>query len=195
MRARKLPSSPLSSISPPSLFVSFNKLVSHPTRANLSRISYKDDEGKRHDFKLLELVIDKWQRAATLLAFSKDRSGNDAECCKHIFSKWIKKGGRKEYPLTWVGLHRLLFDMGKRSVAEKLYKVLKYRKINVIDQIVSLHEKHPIRTEISCIGSPLSPPLTHTQPSELLPHESPSATLFHDGMLKSNVLELFNGVP
>lgn len=110
-------------------------LVNRPTKSNLRCISYKDSEGKTHDFKLIEQVSKRWFKAGMLLHLSKqtldkyrENAKDDIESCEYIFSKWIKNNGHKDYPLTWVGLHTLLIDMGRRTAAEKLYRVLKNRE-------------------------------------------------------------------
>jgi sarcosine oxidase delta subunit len=110
--------------------------VNHPTRSNLRCITYKDDTGETHDFKLIEKVSDKWLKAGMLLRLSKstlDKYSDKAEkdnikICEYVFSKWVKRGGHEDYPLTWQGLYTLLIDMGRRTVADKLYKVLKTRE-------------------------------------------------------------------
>lgn len=113
--------------------------MSHPTKANLRCITYQDEEGDTHDFKLIEKVSDRWITAGMRLQFSKnrldkyrDKSEDDVKRCKYVFSKWIKNHGHQEYPLTWVGLRTLLIDMGRRTVADKLYTVLETKNDNVV---------------------------------------------------------------
>lgn len=94
--------------------------------------------GETYEFKIIEKVANWWLKAGILLRFSKstldkyrDRANNhDIKSCEYVFSKWIKDDGHEDYPLTWVGLHTLLIDMGKRTVAENLYKVLKRCETN-----------------------------------------------------------------
>lgn len=103
----------------PELLLYFS--VTHPTISNLRCITYTDTEGGIHHFNLLDLISERWWKAGILLSIN-------GKNCKHVFSKWIKNNGHRDYPLTWAGLHKLLVDMGRNSVAEKLYKVLKYKE-------------------------------------------------------------------
>lgn len=78
---------------------------------------------------LLSVRLDKCQ----------DQVGNHGKSCKRVFSKWIKNNGHRDYPLTWAGLHKLLVDMGRSSVAEKLYKVLKYKETKEIKYVDTMY--------------------------------------------------------
>lgn len=114
-------------------------LVSRPTKSNLHCITYQDEDGESHDFKLLEQVSDGWKKAGMRLNLNKktldkyyDKAEDDIKCCEYVFFKWIKNRGHQDYPLSWVGLHKLLVDMGKRTAAEKLYKVLQTSNDNTV---------------------------------------------------------------
>lgn len=119
--------------------------MSHPTISNLTLIRWKDDNEQYHDFKLLEQVGQRWWKAGMLLSLKpttldkyRDRAKNDFESCQHVFSKWIRSNGHKEYPLTWVGLYTLLVDMGRRTAAEKLYDVLKSTGTKYVDTLCTV---------------------------------------------------------
>lgn len=102
--------------------------MSYPTISALRSITYTDDQGKIKEFKLTESISDSWQVAAKCLSLKPDKyrvENNDVESCENVLSKWIKRNGHKDYPLTWQGLHDLLSDMGRRKAADKLFKALK----------------------------------------------------------------------
>lgn len=109
--------------------------LNQPTKSNLCCITYKDEEGETHNFKLIEQVSERWFKAGMLLGLSKftldkyrDKAENDIKCCEYVFFKWIKNKGHEEYPLTWSGLRTLLIDMSRRTVADNLNTVLQRRQ-------------------------------------------------------------------
>lgn len=117
-------------------------MENYPTFADLCCISYQDEEGKIHNFKLLRQVSDRWWKAGKLLSLSKTilakygDKGDDVKSCEWVFSTWVKSNGHKDYPLTWVGLHNLLVNMGRRTAAEKLYEVLKKKGTDYVDTLL-----------------------------------------------------------
>lgn len=85
----------------------------------------------------MELISDRWWLAGKLLSPSfdkdRDRAGSAVASCERVFSQWIKSNGHEDYPLSWDGLQRLVFRMGKRIAAEKLFKVLKNKDTKYVD--------------------------------------------------------------
>lgn len=125
------------------LFPLHISVESHPTFADLCCISYQNNDGKMHDFKLLEQISDRWWKAGMLLSLTKnvldifrDKAEDNVKSCEHVFSTWVSSNGHKDYPLTWAGLHTLLVDMGRRTAAEKLYDVLKKKGTDYVDTLL-----------------------------------------------------------
>lgn len=107
--------------------------MSCPTKVNLLCITYQDEDGETHNFKLIENVCDRWFSAGFRLSLSKktldkykEKAEDDIKYCEYVFFKWIKIGVHPEYPVTWAGLHTLLIDIGRRTAAEKLSTILKH---------------------------------------------------------------------
>ena len=59
----------------------------------------------------------------TLYEYS-NKAENNTQSCTLVLRNWINSNGHDEYPVTWPGLRKLVTDMGQRTAAEKLQKVL-----------------------------------------------------------------------
>ena len=52
-------------------------------------------------------------------ALKKEHLGNCTDCWKAIMAHWLDQGS-EDYPVTWLGLYRLVADVGYPDVAKEL---------------------------------------------------------------------------
>lgn len=101
--------------------------VCRPSLSTLSLIKWTDNDGKTHKLELFDEICGKWKCIGIRLGLKSDtldnyeqKSKDNVERCQNVFTHWINNNGHQDYPLTWDGLHILLCDIGKSSVAETL---------------------------------------------------------------------------
>ena len=58
-------------------------------------------------------------------AIAAQRQGNVTECCRDVFLDWFQQGGKREYPVTWDGVIKLLDDIQHSALARRLEEILK----------------------------------------------------------------------
>jgi hypothetical protein len=95
-----------------------------PSSANLTVITWKNDQGEVKKFRLKSSIIHKWRDIGDLVvpwqqlkvwAMRKD----DKECCDAVLSHWMDHPPH-HYPATWEGLYELLNDSELGQVATEL---------------------------------------------------------------------------
>ena len=99
----------------------------------LKLFKWKDENGAKQELRIIEETSSKWQDLAILVGLStskidgikKESFMETEQCCLRVFDHWIISNGEfTEYPITWSGLHKLLKDIGHRTVAERMKTAL-----------------------------------------------------------------------
>lgn len=99
--------------------------------SNLIVIHWENDGVICH-FKLIEKISDKWKTLGTLLGmeeaqleqFKSITSNDSEECCKKVFSRWLKGEKDTLYPKTWIGVYKLLRAIDCGAIARDLEKAI-----------------------------------------------------------------------
>ena len=94
----------------------------------LNNIQWRDENGKKQKFRLINRVCSKWESFAYRLelpqnmldAWRKECLNNSAHCWLKVMQHWLTGGNTPEYPATWDGLYELLKDVEYSEVAREL---------------------------------------------------------------------------
>ena len=91
----------------------------------LTRLEWKDGQGRVKTFSLVYKVSSKWQEFCTRLGqdpkhLTKKHRGNGIKIWKEVMDEWLSDGGTQDYPATWEGLCLLLDNMNLSSVTTEL---------------------------------------------------------------------------
>ena len=89
-------------------------------------------DGLEHTFSLIDKVGAEWQRIGIMLGISvsklktwdRQHHGDANMCWGDLIDHWKKSGGRSDYPPTWGGLYKLLWDIEYSEVAENMKKAV-----------------------------------------------------------------------
>ena len=95
--------------------------------SSLSLLKWKDSQGEKRTFRLVDRVDSKWREFGLLLdlgpnqldALYMNRLGQTDMCWNSVMEHWWK-GGSAQYPPTWEGLYLLLEDMRLSGIADEL---------------------------------------------------------------------------
>lgn len=107
-----------------------------PSLIDLLLLTWEDDQGDTHRFRLLNLISGKWHQAGILLGHNSDslinikqKTVDNEERFQDVLSQWIDNDGYPpKYPLTWKGIFELLYDLGRGKIAEELKQALSASK-------------------------------------------------------------------
>ena len=90
--------------------------------------------------KIIKKVSDKWKEIGRLVGldepdltrFKKLEQSDIYECCVRVFRHWIDSDGYSpKYPLSWKGLHDLLYDIDHEALANDLKAALASKGVHL----------------------------------------------------------------
>jgi hypothetical protein len=98
------------------------------SNGTLHILRWKDQNGGKKTFRLVDRVSAGWKEFGTLLGITQNQLGTWEEqycgdintCWTKIMECWLNGIGRNRYPPTWEGLYELLDDAQYSQVAEEL---------------------------------------------------------------------------
>ena len=94
----------------------------------LMHLHYLDQEGKRHELKVMNEVASSWKDLGSLfnydtkqIAQNNNRGGDYAmDCCREVLEKWSSKGRARSYRFSWNGLIQALRDIDLNRIADDI---------------------------------------------------------------------------
>ena len=97
---------------------------------HLMLIKWKDEQGQKQRFHLMNNIGHKWRDIAQVLSISQltnlstEYREIPRECCRAVLDQWLTNPP-PDYPATWNGLIELLEDCELRHVATELKTALR----------------------------------------------------------------------
>ena len=106
-------------------------IADEPTWRNLTLIDWRNEQGKKQQFRLKKLICHKWNDIGCLLeiprpvliGWEEQYRGHAINSTNAVLDHWFENP-TEFYPLTWEGLDRLLNDAELGQVAEDLKQAL-----------------------------------------------------------------------
>jgi hypothetical protein len=100
--------------------------------AKLTRLHWNDDRSK--DLMIIAQACLKWNKFAAFIGMPniealQNQHQNIERRFEAVLHYWIKKGGRDEYPATWLGLRTALIDSEMCVLAKEIRDALQYVKL------------------------------------------------------------------
>ena len=97
-------------------------------------IKWKDEQGHKHIYRLLDHVGTQWKRMGMILGISVDKlkAWNNMHhedvnmCWGELMEHWESSGGTRNYPFSWEGLYELLWDIEHSAVAKQIKKAVEH---------------------------------------------------------------------
>ena len=105
--------------------------TAEPTSRNLTLIEWKNEQGRKQQFRLKQLICHKWKDIGCLLeiplplivGWEKKYREDPIDSINAVLGHWFENP-TEFYPLTWEGLDHLLNDAELGQVAKDLKQAL-----------------------------------------------------------------------
>lgn len=107
-------------------------LLGSLSNGSLHLIRWKDRNGNKKTFRLVDRVSARWNTFGLLLGISQNQlraweeqyRGNANMCWTKVMEYWLNGVGKDSYPPTWEGLYMLLEDAEYSQIAEELKRAV-----------------------------------------------------------------------